>query len=211
MRHFFVFEGDDYAGKSSQLKALYRVLVSQGYDVVLTREIGGTPFAERIRELVLTSDPQEVDDYALAAVIMAARRNHVKNVILPAIKRNKIVLCDRFIDSTYIYQGMMGGCDLGYIRDLYNQMVKEFVIEPPVIFDLSIDYGTYLRRKAERNEDNDRLDFISQDDFLYRSVVKKQRFYSYKHEADYLAIDANGDFESIHKDILFKFYQFVKD
>jgi dTMP kinase len=99
---FISFEGIDGAGKSSHISALADALKSQGKTVVLTREPGGTPLAERLRELVLH---EAMDPLTEALLVFAARREHVVNVIEPALARGHILLCDRFTDATFAYQG----------------------------------------------------------------------------------------------------------
>ena len=99
---FISFEGIDGAGKSSHIHALADALTSQGKTVVLTREPGGTPLAERLRELVLH---ETMDPLTEALLVFAARREHIVNVIEPALARGDVLLCDRFTDATFAYQG----------------------------------------------------------------------------------------------------------
>ena len=112
---FITFEGIDGAGKSSHIEALAAALRSAGRSVTVTREPGGTPLAEKLREMVL-NDP--MDALTESLLIFAARRDHLRNVIEPALARGEVVLCDRFTDATFAYQGAGRGFDLGVLSTL---------------------------------------------------------------------------------------------
>ena len=112
---FITFEGIDGAGKSSHIGALAEWLRGRGHDVVVTREPGGTPLAERLRELVLHT---AMDPLCEALLVFAARRDHLQGVIEPALARGATVLCDRFTDATYAYQGGGHGFDTGVLERL---------------------------------------------------------------------------------------------
>ncbi len=112
---FISFEGIDGAGKSTHIEGLAQVLRAQGRHVTLTREPGGTPLAEKLRTLVL-NDPMDAMTEAL--LVFAARRDHLQQLIEPALVRGDVVLCDRFTDATYAYQGGGRGFDLAVLRVL---------------------------------------------------------------------------------------------
>jgi dTMP kinase len=112
---FITFEGIDGAGKSTHIEALAAALRAQGRQVVLTREPGGTPLAEKLRALALN---EPMDPLTEALVMFAARRDHVLQVIEPALARGDVVLCDRFTDATFAYQGGGRGFDLGVLQAL---------------------------------------------------------------------------------------------
>lgn len=112
---FITFEGIDGAGKSTHIAGLADAFRAQGRSVALTREPGGTPLAEKLRELVL-NDP--MDPLCEALLMFAARRDHLQQVIEPALQRGEVVLCDRFTDATFAYQGGGRGFDLGVLRQL---------------------------------------------------------------------------------------------
>jgi dTMP kinase len=117
---FITFEGIDGAGKSSHIEGLAAAFRTQGRAVTVSREPGGTPLAEKLRDMVL-SDP--MDALTEALLIFAARRDHLCNVIEPALARGKVVLCDRFTDATFAYQGAGRGFDLGVLSTL-ERMVQ---------------------------------------------------------------------------------------
>jgi dTMP kinase len=112
---FISFEGIDGAGKSTHIEAVAQAFESQGRSVTRTREPGGTPLAEALRQLVL-NDP--MDALTESLLVFAARRDHIKNVIAPALAQGRVVLCDRFTDATFAYQGAGRGFDLGVLQTL---------------------------------------------------------------------------------------------
>lgn len=112
---FITFEGIDGAGKSSHMEGLAAAFRAQGRTVTVSREPGGTPLAEKLREMVL-NDP--MDALTESLLIFAARRDHLRNVIEPALARGDVVLCDRFTDATFAYQGAGRGFDLGVLSTL---------------------------------------------------------------------------------------------
>lgn len=112
---FISFEGIDGAGKSTHIEGLAAAFKAQGRQVTLTREPGGTPLAEKLREMVLHD---AMDSLTEALLIFAARRDHLHNVIEPALVRGDVVLCDRFTDATFAYQGSGRGFDLGVLQQL---------------------------------------------------------------------------------------------
>ncbi len=112
---FISFEGIDGAGKSTHIDGLAAAFKAQGRQVTLTREPGGTPLAEKLRVMVLHD---AMDSLTEALLIFAARRDHLQNVIEPALARGDVVLCDRFTDATFAYQGSGRGFDLGVLQQL---------------------------------------------------------------------------------------------
>lgn len=116
---FISFEGIDGAGKSTHIEGLAQVLRAQGDEVTLTREPGGTPLAEKLRTLVL-NDPMDAMTEAL--LVFAARRDHLQQRIEPALARGEVVLCDRFTDATFAYQGLGRGFDLDMLSWLERQV-----------------------------------------------------------------------------------------
>ncbi|MDP2222370.1 MAG: dTMP kinase [Hydrogenophaga sp.] len=112
---FISFEGIDGAGKSTHIEGLADAFRAQGRSITLTREPGGTPLAEKLRALVLND---AMDPLCEALLMFAARRDHLQQVIEPALARGEVVLCDRFTDATFAYQGYGRGFDLGVLRQL---------------------------------------------------------------------------------------------
>jgi dTMP kinase len=145
---FITFEGGEGAGKSTQIKLLAEHLMSLGRKVVLTREPGGTAMAESIRNLLVNGDPGSLSSMAEALLNSAARDSHLREVIRPALAHGDVVLCDRFMDSTRVYQGIAGDCPMALIDALQTQVVGETVPDLTFVFDL--DPGVGLLRAKQR-------------------------------------------------------------
>lgn len=147
---FITFEGGEGAGKSTQIKRLADRISASGREVVLTREPGGSPGAEAIRDLLLNGPVDKWSPTTEALLMNAARRDHLERVIQPALARGAVVLCDRFADSTRAYQGAGGQVDPGFIAQLEAAVVGETRPDLTLIFDLPVADG--LRRAAARGD-----------------------------------------------------------
>ncbi|WP_297008218.1 dTMP kinase, partial [Thalassospira sp. UBA6510] len=145
---FISFEGGEGSGKSTQIRCLEKWFRDQGEDIVVTREPGGSPGAEEIRNLILTGDPGRWDPVTEALLMFASRRDHVERTIRPALDSGKIVLCDRFADSSVAYQGYGHGLGADYIRKLWQLAIGDFKPDLTLIFDLPLELG--LERASER-------------------------------------------------------------
>ena len=139
------FEGIEGSGKSTQVELLNDYLVSKGQTVVRTREPGGSLFGEALRKVLLQGD-MNIFPLSELLVFMAMRAQHVEQVILPALQERKIVLCDRFVDATYAYQGYGRSIDLGIIETLNRLVTKG--IRPNLTILLDVEVETGLTRKA---------------------------------------------------------------
>ena len=154
---FITLEGVEGSGKSTQIRHLAEGLIHAGYRVLQTREPGGTSTAEAIRQIILTASPQEpVTPQAEALLMLAARCQHVTHVIRPALERSMIVLCDRFSDSTFAYQGFARGLDLQWLRAANKVATDGLTPNLTVVLDLPVSVGL-ARRQADRGPLN-RLD-----------------------------------------------------
>ena len=154
---FITFEGPDGSGKSTVIKAVYERLINDGYSAILTREPGGTPIAEKIRDIILDNSNTALDARTEALLYAASRRQHLVEKIWPAIKEGKIVLCDRFLDSSLAYQGE--GRKLG-IENILN--VNLFATENTypdltLFFNISPEEGL-KRVSKDKKRVADRLD-----------------------------------------------------
>jgi dTMP kinase len=149
---FITFEGGEGAGKSTQLKRLVARLEKGGREVVATREPGGSPGAEIIRDIVLKGRADRWSPVTETLLMYAARRDHVERVIRPALAKGAWVVCDRFADSTRAYQGAAGGTDPGLIAELEVHVLEETVPDLTLIFDLPVTEGlerAFVRAGAE--------------------------------------------------------------
>lgn len=152
---FISFEGIDGSGKSTQIKLLADHLRSQGHDVVLTREPGGSEGAEEIRALVLQGDPDRWSAHTEILLFTAARRDHLERTIMPALNAGKIVLCDRFADSTRMYQGLSRGDLRSIVDDLHKLMIG---VEPDITVLIDMDPQDGLNRAKARQGIEERFE-----------------------------------------------------
>jgi dTMP kinase len=153
---FITFEGGEGSGKSTQAKRLAERLQLRGHEVVLTREPGGSPGAEAIRHLLLSGIAKPLGTEAETFMFAAARDDHVSTTIRPALSRGAWVVCDRFIDSTRVYQGSLGNVDQRLIRALERLVVGETIPDLTFILDVPPEIG--LARAAERGAGADRFE-----------------------------------------------------
>ncbi|MBI2762952.1 MAG: dTMP kinase [Chloroflexi bacterium] len=144
--HFISIEGPDGAGKTLQARRLATALRTRGHDVVLTREPGGTPLGDEIREVLMATDGEPLDPIADALLFNAARAQHVANVIRPAVAAGRVVVCARYADSTLAYQGYGSGLDLDILRQVIAIATRGVVPDRTILLDLPAEAG--LRRKT---------------------------------------------------------------
>ena len=145
---FITLEGGEGAGKSTQIARLKTWLEGRGKSVVATREPGGSPGAEMIRKLLVEGPAERWDGETEALLHFAARRDHLRTTVWPALRRGQWVVSDRFADSTLAYQGHGHGLDLGRLQRLYEVAVGDFRPDLTVVLDLPIETG--LARAASR-------------------------------------------------------------
>jgi len=154
---FIVFEGIEGSGKSYQAKILYKKLKRKFKNIILTREPGGTKGAEIIRKIILKDYFEKdkkikFDKYTDTLLYLAARNEHVKNKILPAIKKRKIIICDRFTDSTIAYQVYGKKVSLAFINNIHKKILDN--IKPDLIFVLKVKKQSFIKRLKKRKTRN---------------------------------------------------------
>jgi dTMP kinase len=157
---FISFEGIDGSGKSTQARLLADHLRKQGRDVVLTREPGGSEGAEEIRALVLQGDPDRWSAETEILLFTAARRDHLERTIGPALAAGKVVICDRFADSTRMYQGVSRGDLRHVVDDLHRLMIG---IEPDITVLIDMDPAQGLSRALSRHTAEERFEDFGED------------------------------------------------
>ncbi len=192
---FISFEGIDGSGKSTQAKRLAATLEADGYDVVLTREPGGSAGAEEIRALVLQGDPDRWSAETEILLFTAARRDHMERTIQPALDAGKIVICDRFADSTRMYQGISRGDLRALVDQLHDLMIGR---EPDLTLLFDMDPDVSHSRAVERDSIDSRFEDFGADlqkamraGFLALAAEDPKRF---------RIIDAARDIEAIAAD-----------
>ena len=152
---FITFEGIDGSGKSTQARLLAEALTAEGRKVRLTREPGGSPGAEEIRALVLEGDPDRWSAETEILLFTAARRDHMERTILPALAAGETVICDRFADSTRMYQGLSRGDLRGMVDELHALMIGR---EPDLTVLIDMDPDTGLARAKGRQGHEERFE-----------------------------------------------------
>lgn len=157
---FITLEGGEGSGKSTQIKRLETALRGAGFDVVRTREPGGDPSAEDIREVLLKGDTERWTAMAEALLMTASRVQHTDRLIKPALEAGKIILCDRYFDSSVAYQGAGRGLGMREVQDLQKMALGSFKPDLTLIFDLPIEVGLSraLAREAGVSSAEDRFE-----------------------------------------------------
>jgi dTMP kinase len=154
---FIAIEGGEGAGKSTHSKRLAEYLESLGHEVVLTREPGGTPTAEKIRNILLDPSITDMPDYTEALLFAASRADHAANLIRPALERGATVICDRYIDSSVAYQGASRGLGVEKIRELSLWATGNLIPDFTIYLDVPHEAG------EQRMEGTDRMEIQSRD------------------------------------------------
>lgn len=164
---FITLEGPEGAGKSTNREYLAMRLRERGIEVLLTREPGGTPLAERVRELLLAPSAEQMAADTELLLVFAARAQHLAQVIVPALAHGTVVLCDRFTDATYAYQGGGRGLSTARIAQLESFVQGELRPDLTLVFDLPVEVG--LSRAAARG----RLDRFEQEGQAFFEAVRQ--------------------------------------
>ncbi|MBU6338553.1 MAG: dTMP kinase [Rickettsiales bacterium] len=154
---FITFEGVEGSGKSTQSKKLYEFLLAKKFDAVLTREPGGTKISEKIREILIGDEKPEAKTELL--LNFAARLEHVEKLIKPALKENKIVISDRFFDSTYAYQGSAFGVDCKLIDEVRKITINDFTPDITFLIDVPVEVAFARIESRETNNRYEKLGF----------------------------------------------------
>ncbi len=199
---FIVFEGIEGSGKSYLSKKLYNNLKNKGFKIIKTREPGGTPGAERIRKLILKdyfgkNNINLFDRYTDTLLYLAARNEHIKKKIEPALKKKKIVICDRFIDSTTAYQVTGKIVKPGFIENIHREILGKN--KPNLVFVLKVNINKALKRLRKRKLKN-RYDKFSKSFYIkaQQSFLKIAK----KNKKKYFIFDNSKDSANIEKEIL---------
>ncbi|MBK5260308.1 MAG: dTMP kinase [Thermoanaerobaculia bacterium] len=199
---FITFEGPEGSGKSTQLKRVAALLRERGRDCVATKEPGGTPLADRIRAILLDPKETEMDRLTELLLYAASRRQHVVEVIRPALDRGATVLCDRFTDATLAYQGFGRLLDLDRLRTLNDWATDALRPALTLIFDIDEEVG--LRRAHARNEAtaNNEGRFEAEDLRFHRRVREGYLALAQAEPKRFAVIDGSGTVEEVFENTL---------
>jgi len=191
---FITFEGIDQSGKSTQLELLAESCAAAGIDALTVREPGGTPLGEGIRKMLLGPEHEGMDPWAEALLYAAARAQLVRDVIRPALGSGRIVLSDRYIDSSLVYQGIARGLGVERILDL--NLGATGGLMPDLTLVLHLDVAGSRERLAARGEGGDRIEGEPLD--FHRQVEEGYRQLEEMYPARLVGIDAGGTVEEVH-------------
>ena len=194
---FITLEGGEGAGKSSQIQVVKDYLEARGIDVVVTREPGGTPVGQEIRNLLVSGDKDKWSPLSETLLILADRAAHLERVIRPALADGKYVVCDRFFDSTRAYQGIAGGLGVEVIHNLQQPVLGTTLPDVTLLLDIDPEKG--LSRAQERGGD---LRFESKT-LAYHQTLRQAFLDFAKQEPERMVvIDADRDIEAVSTDII---------
>ncbi len=196
---FITFEGPEGSGKSSVLNYVYEKLKEKNYKVIKTREPGGTPISEQIRNIILDKSNTALDPKAEALLYAASRRQHLVEKIWPSLKDGYIVLCDRYLDSSLAYQGGARGLGIDEILNINNFATDKTFPDLTILFDIDPKLG--LKRIAQNSKrevnrlDLEKLEFHNKvrESFLKLAEIYKDRYH---------IIDASKPFDTVCKETL---------
>ncbi len=192
---FITFEGCEGSGKTTACKYLYNRLKDEGYDVIYSREPGGVDIAEQIREVILNVKNTAMDARTEALLYAASRRQHLVEVILPALAAGKTVLCDRFIDSSLVYQGFARGIGIDKVWDINKFAIDDCLPDLTVYYDVEPEVG--LSRVRSRGELN-RLDAEGLN--FHKSVRHAYQMIAEKYPERIVTIDANQPLKVVEEE-----------
>jgi len=194
---FITFEGPDGSGKTTQIKLLEKYFTKKGYDILITREPGGTNISEQIRNVILDKNNIEMDRITEALLYAASRAQHVAQIIKPALLEGKAIICDRFVDSSIVYQGIGRNLGIDFIKKI-NYMATAGT-EPHITFLMKLSPELGLSRKFTSDEcnrlDMEKLEFHNK---VYEGYLKLESLYPER----IIGIDASKSIEEIYNDII---------
>ena len=203
---FVTVEGSDGAGKTTQLEFIHSWLVSKNIDVIRTREPGGTALGEQLRHILLDQEDLEISDETELLLIFAARQQHLQELILPALADGKWVLCDRFTDATYAYQGAGRGIEKQRISVLESWVQKG--LHPDLTLILDVDVAIGQARSDRRGKDPDRFEGQAREFKQSVRACYLERSESYADRVR--VIDAAGSVDTVQKAILRELNDFLR-
>ncbi|SEQ99525.1 dTMP kinase [Virgibacillus subterraneus] len=197
--YFITVEGGEGAGKSSILQTLGKKLTAMGYDVLTTREPGGIDIAEKIRKIILDPTHTTMDGRTEALLYAAARRQHLAEKVLPALESGRIVLCDRFIDSSLAYQGYARGLGMDEVFTINQFAIQDCMPDMTIFFDIEPKKGLE-RISANKDRERNRLDL--ENIHFHEQVYQAYQKLVLKFPERIQVINANQPFEQVEADAM---------
>lgn len=205
---FITFEGGEGAGKTSILQSVAQKLTRSGYDVITTREPGGIHIAEKIRSIILNPSHTEMDARTEALLYAAARRQHLVEKVFPALEQGKIVLCDRFIDSSLAYQGYARDLGIDEVFSINQFAIQNAMPDLTLFFDIAPEKGL-ARIAANENRERNRLDL--ENIHFHKKVYEAYQILIARFPERIQVINADQTFDIVEKDSLSLITQFLNN
>lgn len=194
---FITIEGMDGSGKTTQIERLKTWFLERGDEVIVTREPGGTRISEAIRPIILNKDYTEMGHMTEALLYAAARSQHVEEIIKPALSAGKMVICDRFVESSIVYQGYARGLGASVVEDINRYATLGIV--PDVTLFLDLDHKTGMARKKNQQE----LDRLEAEGSSFHELVREGYHQLLETRADRMVcIDASKSLDDVYSDII---------
>jgi dTMP kinase len=197
---FITLEGGEGAGKSTALAFIAQLIRDQGIDLILTREPGGTPLGEKLRELLLDYKNEQMSDDTELLLMFAARAQHLAQIIEPALLAGKWVLCDRFTDATYAYQGGGRGIDMQRIAQLEQWVQGERRPDLTMLLDVPVEIG--MQRIATREATKGQRDRFERERHSFFEKVRQTYLHrAQQYRSQYQVIDASQSLENVQQQL----------
>jgi dTMP kinase len=196
---FITFEGPEGSGKTTQIVLLKEYLVGRGFEVVTTREPGGTPAGDRIRAVLLGNDVGSLEPETELFLMLAQRSEHLRKVILPAVAAGKVVICDRYFDSSMAYQGYARGLDPQMIRETHARHLPGFLPQCTVLLQIAPEQGLERARHGGRKQ-HDRIE--SEALAFHHKVCEGYAALARQEPERFLEVQAEGDPQEIFARII---------
>lgn len=202
MSAFITFEGPEGSGKSTQARRLKKTLENRGYSVLLTREPGGTPIGDAIRDILLNPDFSDMEPLAELFLYEASRNQHINEVIRPALEQDKIVLSDRFHDASLVYQGIARDLGRELVESLNDLATESLVPDLTFVLDVETKNGLKEARRSDDDyeEDGDRIE--QESDGFHETVREAYRALTEREPDRCKLIPRSGSIDEIHREIL---------
>jgi len=197
---FITFEGIEGSGKTTQINLLADFLKEQGHEVIVTREPGGTPIGDQVRQILLDSKNTAMVNTCEVLLYYAARAQHLQELVWPALDKGQLVLCDRFVDATIAYQGYARGVDLGVLEVLNGYVLGEFKPSLSLVFDMPVEDGLKrAKARASQLEESKREDRFENEVIEFHQKVREGYLTLAKEEPErFEVVDASLDIEALH-------------
>jgi dTMP kinase len=200
---FISFEGPEASGKSTQIKLLQKFLKNKKIPFILTREPGGTPVSEKLRKIILDKK-QLISTTEEILLLMSSRLNHINTIIMPALKKGKIVITDRFADSTFVYQGFVNNYGLKKTMELHKELLNDFLPSKTFLFLLSVGEINKRLKKRKITNKYDKIDTL-----FHSKVISGYKKLS-KNNKRFIRINAELKVDMIHKTVLKSIKELLK-